>query len=153
MYRTASFKAVGGFDESFFCYLEDIDLGFRMQLRGYTGLYVPDALVYHIGSAISGIQSDFSVYHGHRNLVWAYIKNMPLPILLITLPYHLLLNMLSIVYFVYRGQGRIILKAKKDALLGIPEILKKRHKVQSNRLVSNRYVWSILDKKIKTFIF
>lgn len=151
MYRTSSFKAVGGFDESFFCYIEDIDLGFRMQLKGYSGLYVVDAIVYHIGSAISGKQSDFSVYYGHRNLVWAYFKNMPSLLLWITLPYHIAMNIVSILLFSVRGKTRVILKAKKDALLGLPKIWQARKKIQQEKTVSNRYIWSQLDKSLKPF--
>jgi GT2 family glycosyltransferase len=41
-------------------------------------MYVPDAVVHHVGSATAGGQcSDFSVYHGHRHLVWTFVKNMP----------------------------------------------------------------------------
>lgn len=47
-------------DEDFFCYGEDVDLGFRMQLAGYRCLYIPAAQVAHHGSAITGRYSDFS---------------------------------------------------------------------------------------------
>ncbi|MCK5697246.1 MAG: glycosyltransferase [Gammaproteobacteria bacterium] len=153
MYRTASFKAVGGFDESFFCYMEDVDLGFRMQLKGYTGLYVPEAVVYHIGSAISGKQSHFSVYYGHRNLVWTYFKNMPTLLLFLTLPYHFLLNIVSILFFSFRGKTKTILKAKVDALMGLPKIWPERKKVQQENTVSNTYIWSQLDKNLWYFLF
>lgn len=147
MYRTASFKETGGFDESFFCYMEDVDLGFRMQLMGYSGLYVHDAVVYHIGSAISGKHSDFSVYYGHRNLVWTYFKNMPMSLLLITFPVHLLLNVVTIVYFSFRGKGKVILRSKRDALLGIPRVWKQRREIQRSKVVTSHYIWSILNKR------
>ncbi|MCU7835164.1 MAG: glycosyltransferase family 2 protein [gamma proteobacterium symbiont of Taylorina sp.] len=146
MYRASSFKELGGFDESFFCYLEDIDLGFRMQLHGYACFYVENALVYHMGSAITGRHSDFSVYYGHRNLVWTYFKNMPLSLLLLTLPFHLLLNVVTIIYFFFQGKGKVILRAKRDALSGFPEVWKQRQGVQHSKVVSNYYIWSILNK-------
>ncbi len=152
MYRSSSFKAIGGFDESFFCYMEDVDLGFRMQLMGFKGLYVNDAIVYHIGSAISGKQSDFSIYYGHRNLVWTYVKNMPMSLLLLTLPVHLLLNVVTIIFFSLRGKGRVIVKAKKDALLGLPKVWASRAQVQQQKVVSNARIWSLMDKSLSSFL-
>ena len=89
LYRTSLFNRLGGFDETYFMYIEDIDLGFRLQLAGYPSLFVRDAIVRHVGSAITGEGSDFSVYFGHRNLVYCYFKNMPFLLLMATLPFHL----------------------------------------------------------------
>lgn len=140
LYRREAFVEVGGFDASFFCYAEDVDLGFRLRLRGYKCLYVSDAVVYHVGSAITGRRSDFTVYHGHRNLVWTYFKNMPGPLFWLYLPQHLLLNLVSIVWFALRGQARVILRAKRDAILGLPRVLRERRRVQKSRRVG---AWEI----------
>jgi GT2 family glycosyltransferase len=140
LYRREAFLAVGGFDESYFCYFEDVDLGFRLRLAGYRCLYVPEAVVYHMGSATTGKHSDFTVYHGHRNLVWTYFKNMPGSLLWLYLPQHLFLNLISLLWFTLQGQGRVILKAKWDALKGLPRVLKRRRQIQVNRQVS---VWDL----------
>ena len=68
LYRRAAFEEVGGFDERYFCYFEDVDLGFRLRLRGHRCLYVPASVVRHVSSALSGYRSDFAVYHGERNM-------------------------------------------------------------------------------------
>ncbi len=68
MYLRDAFLEVGGFDEDFFSYFEDVDFGFRLQLGGYRCLYVPRAEVEHIGSSTFGERSDFAFYHSHRNL-------------------------------------------------------------------------------------
>ncbi|HUG39948.1 MAG TPA: glycosyltransferase family 2 protein [Longimicrobiales bacterium] len=52
-YRRAAFEAVGGMDERFFAYLEDVDLGIRLRLAGWRCRYVPDARVLHRGSVTS----------------------------------------------------------------------------------------------------
>lgn len=118
LYRRSAFEKVGGFDEDFFCYVEDVDLGFRLRLAGYRCLYVPQSVAHHVGSGTTGGQhSDFSVYHGHRNLVWAFVKNMPGVLFWLLLPLHLALNVVSIVWFALRGQGAVILRAKRDAML------------------------------------
>lgn len=150
MYRRSALQEVGGFDEDYFCYVEDVDLGFRLRLAGYRCLYVPQSVVHHVGSGTTGSQhSDFAVYHGHRNLVWTYVKDMPGILLWLLLPLHLSMNILAVCVFVLRGQGRIILKAKQDALLGLPAIWRKRRQVQARRVISSRQIWHILDKSIR----
>jgi GT2 family glycosyltransferase len=146
LYRTDAFLEVGGFDEDFFCYVEDVDLSFRMRLVGYRCLYVPDAVVAHVGSASTGRHSDFSVYHGHRNIVWTYLKNMPFPLFWIYLPQHLILNVITIIWFAMLGQGRVILSAKIDAAKGIPAMLRKRKTIQCNRKVKAFDIRRIMDK-------
>lgn len=135
MYRVSALKSVGLFDEDFFLYVEDIDIGFRLRLAGYRALYVPTATIRHVGSAFVGKHSDFQIYHGHRNLVWVYIKNMPGILFWIFLPLHLALNTASLLWFGLRGHGTIMYRAKRDACLGIPRFWKKRQEIQSGRKV------------------
>jgi GT2 family glycosyltransferase len=140
LYRRSALDETGGFDESFFCYFEDIDLSFRLRLRGHRCLYVGGAVARHVGSASTGVGSDFAVYHGHRNLVWTYLKNMPGWLLWRYLPQHILLNILSIFMYSVRGKGRVILRAKRDALRGIRRALAQRRKIQRNSRVQPRDV-------------
>ena len=93
VYDRDLFLSAGGFDERFFCYCEDVDLGFRLQLLGEDCRFVPDAVIEHAGSAISGRESEFSTYHGTRNRVWTYAKNMPAGLLALTLPGHIALTL------------------------------------------------------------
>ncbi|MEK7322535.1 MAG: glycosyltransferase family 2 protein [Pseudomonadota bacterium] len=149
LYRREALAVVVGFDEDFFCYVEDMDLGFRLRLAGYRSIYVPDAVVHHVGSAATGGQhSDFSVYHGHRNLVWTYVKNMPGWSFWACLPLHLLMNLATIVVFSLRGKGKLILSAKLDAVAGLPRMWRKRKNIQSHRIVSIFEIWRMLDKRI-----
>lgn len=147
MYKRSALINAGGFDEDFFCYFEDVDLGFRMRLLGYKLMLAPEAIVYHSGGATSGgNQSDFAVYHGQRNMVWAFFKNMPTIYLFIYIFEHLLFNFASIVYFAIKGQGSIVLKAKWDALLGLPRILRKRGSIQSGISIPREQVLSNIEK-------
>jgi hypothetical protein len=87
-----------------------------------------------MGSAISGGQaSEFSVYHAHRNFVWTYVRNMPGRYAWLYLPAHIAANLTSILLFIRKGQGRVILRAKRDALLGLPKALAERRNVQASR--------------------
>jgi len=86
LYRRAMLDQVGGFDQDFFAYLEDVDLAWRARLAGWRGLYVPAARVLHRYSATGGEDSPFKNFYLGRNKVWLIIKNYPLPVGLLYLP-------------------------------------------------------------------
>jgi len=69
-------------------------------------------------------------------------------LLILTLPAHVLLIIFSIAYFALQGKGLIIIKAKRDAILKMPRMWRKRKTVQGERRVSLGYIWSILDKRV-----
>jgi len=149
LYRRQALVDVGGFDEDYFCYVEDVDLGFRLRLAGHKAMYVPEAVVHHVGSASTGGQnSDFSVYHGHRNLVWTFVKDMPGALFWLLLPLHLLLNLATVGLFMIRGQGKVILRAKWDAVKGLPQMWEKRKQIQAGRVATAGEIWRILDKRL-----
>jgi GT2 family glycosyltransferase len=145
LYTRRAWEDMGGLDEDFFCYGEDVDLGFRLQLAGHRCLYVPGAVAYHQGSALTGERSAFSTYHGQRNLVWVYFKNMPPLLFWPLLPYHLVLNLAALISCVLRGQGRVAFKAKFDALRGLTRTWRKRRSIQRTRRVSAARIWSLLE--------
>lgn len=149
LYRRQALVDVGAFDGEYFCYVEDVDLGFRLRLAGHKAMYVPDAVVHHVGSATTGGQnSDFSVYHGHRNLVWTFVKNMPGTLFWLLLPLHLLLNLVTVGVFIARGQSKVILRAKLDAVKGLPKMWVKRKQIQAARVATVREIWRVLDKRL-----
>jgi GT2 family glycosyltransferase len=143
LYRADALQAVGLFDEDYFLYVEDVDLGFRLRLAGLRSLYVPNAGIQHLGSAVVGKHSDSQIYHGHRNLVWVYMKNMPGVLFWFFLPLHIALNIVTLTWFVLQGRGAVMLRAKRDALWGIPRYWKKRQLTQASRKAS---AWSILTQ-------
>ena len=146
MYRRDIFLNVDGFDERFFCYFEDIDLAFRLRLLGHRCLYVPSAKVEHFGSAIAGRRSDFAVYHGHRNMVWTYVKNMPSRLLWRGLLQHILANVAALIWFSLTGQAGAIFKAKRDALLGLRKTIEQRKSIQNNIRVSSKNLKKVIAK-------
>lgn len=149
LYRTEAVREAGGFDADFFCYLEDVDLGFRLRLRGHRCLQVPAAVVYHMGSATTGGQrGEFAVYHGHRNLVWVYFKNMPSGLFWLFLPLHIAMNLVSLGLGFYRGHGRAMARAKIDAVTGIRKTWRKRAQIQRSRNVKAAKILKILDKRL-----
>jgi len=136
LYRRDVFLAVGGFDESFFCYYEDTDLAFRLRLAGHRCLYVPGAVARHVGSATTGLLSSFTIYHSSRNQIWTYMKNMPPVLLWLYLPQHLLVNMLTTLGYTLQGQGLAALRGKRDALRGLGPVLAERRRIQGDRVAT-----------------
>lgn len=129
LYRKEMLDEIGLFDEDFFLYMEDVDLAFRARLAGWRCVYVPKAVVYHHHGGTAGSGSDLSVYYVNRNVIWYVVKDFPLGILLTSLPLILARNLATIPYYVLRGQGRVILKSKLDALKGVPGMIRKRRQV------------------------
>ncbi len=77
IYRKHVFNEIGYFDESFFAYLEDVDLGYRAILHGYRNLYCSSAKVLHYGSGTTGSGlSDFKVKQTGKNTILLFWKNM-----------------------------------------------------------------------------
>jgi GT2 family glycosyltransferase len=148
LYRRSMFLEAGGFDEDYFCYMEDVDLGFRLRLRGHRCLYVPDAVILHKGSALTGRRSDFSIYYGHRNLVWTYVKNFPGVWFWLYLPLHILLNMLTPFAFLRGGFGTAC-KAKIDAMRGLPQAWRKRQEIQAHARVGFGYLRPLMAKGLR----
>ncbi|MCF8567863.1 glycosyltransferase family 2 protein [Alicyclobacillus tolerans] len=149
LYCRQAILDIGGFDEDFFSYVEDIDLGFRLRLMGYKAMYVPDAVVRHVGSATTGgPRSEFALYYGHRNMVWAFIKNMPGLLLWLLLPLHIMFNIIVVIIYTTRGYGRIIVKSKLNAIKGFRTIAVKRRHIQKKRTATIKDIWCMLNKSI-----
>jgi len=153
IYKREALQEVGGFDEDYFCYYEDVDLGFRLRLAGHRCMLLPSAVAHHFGSATTGGEnSNFVIYHGHRNLVWTYIKNMPGIFFWLYLPQHCLLNMYSIFNLIFRGKGCVILRAKYNALKGIPAMWRKRAMIQANKKVTGSVILRQMAKGLGAII-
>lgn len=148
IYSREDFLKVGGFDESFFAYFEDVDLSFRLRLAGGRCLYVPGAEVCHVGSASSGKTSDFVMYHGHRNMVWTFFKNMPGYLFWWYLPLHIGMNFFFGISFLVKGKGPAVLRAKIDAFYRLPAIIHKRRQIQETRKISARDLWKVMNSEL-----
>jgi len=147
LYRRDDLIMIGGFDEDFFCYVEDVDVGFRLRLMGLRCLYVPDAIVFHKGSALTGRRSNFAVYHGQRNLIWTFLKNVPAPWVWLLSPFHLLLNFVAVPLL-----GLPALRAKRDALIGLGNIWRKRHVIQRTRCIGFRNLVPVMKFSLSSLM-
>jgi GT2 family glycosyltransferase len=79
LYRRAMLEQTGGFDDAFFLYCEDTDLGLRARWAGWKCLYVPSAVVEHHYSHSAGKASALKAYFVERNRLFVLAKNFPLP--------------------------------------------------------------------------
>ena len=144
LYRRDAWRAVGGFDESFFCFAEDLDLGFRLCLAGWRCMQIADAQVHHVGGASAG--SDFSTYHSARNGLWAYAKNMPAALYWPLLPAHLALLALFYLRSLARLDGQAYRRGVRDGLAALPRSWRARGGVLRKgrtRDIARLLTWSL----------
>jgi GT2 family glycosyltransferase len=147
LYKRAMIDETGFFDDDFFAYAEDSDLGLRGRLAGWDAVLATNAVVYHKYSQSSGSFSSFKVYLVERNHYWVTLKNFPVRDLLL-LPFFTLLRYLEQVRLVMRGSGagsefrasssklellKALGKGVFDSLLGVPRMLRKRRRVMETR--------------------
>lgn len=147
LYRRSVLQLVGDFDEDFFAFYEDVDWNLRAQLAGFSCRYVPSALAYHMGSATIGRGlSDFTRYHLWRNQLWIVAKDLPLGAIVRHSP-ELLLGQLENLAMALRARKLDIwLRVWRDALVGLPRMLRKRRHVQASRQVSLHALNALVDK-------
>lgn len=133
LYRREAWLAMGGFDERFFCYCEDVDLGFRLRLAGWKILQIPDAVVRHVGGGSSGKRSDFAVFYGTRNRLWTFVKDMPGYLFWLMLPAHIAITALFLAVSPFRGTGKATWRGVGAGLIGLPQAWRARRATQKKR--------------------
>ncbi len=139
VYRRSAIDRVGTFDERFYAICEDVDWSFRAQLAGYSCRYVPTAVAYHMGSATLGRgATDFALYHNWRNAIWLVAKNYPLAALVRHAPELAFVQARNLGIALRRRRGGLWLRVWRDALRGLPGMLRDRSAIQRSRVRSHR---------------
>ena len=148
--RRAMLDRIGRFDEDFFCYFEDLDLGVRGQLAGWKCWYVPSGRVRHRKSASAGNYSVFKAYHVERNRLYCLWKWMP-RFLVFVAPLFTLNRYAMQGYAAYTHQGLsaefvkeyslarlalVLIQARLAALIHLPRMLAKRRQIRNMRTIS-----------------
>ena len=154
LFKKEMLDEIGLFDEDFFAYCEDTDIGLRARLAGWRTVSVPKAVVYHYYSGTTGKYTSMKAYLVERNHVWLAVKNFPLSRLLF-FPFYTIWRDMFQVYGILlkRGAGGrfvedfsgarlfiILVKAFWSALGGIPMMARKRLSVQAKRAVSKKEI-------------
>ena len=145
VFRRSALEEAGRFDESFYGFLEDVDLSLRAQLLGHRCLYVPAAVVYHDGGATFKGRGDSEILRLiTRNQIWVVVKNYPAGVLFKALPRILVFQALWFVFMVWRGQLASYLRGAGGAFRGLAPILKKRRQIQQSRRLTVGQFWQLL---------
>lgn len=159
LYRREMIDDIGLYDEDFFAYAEETDLGWRARLKGWKTIYNPRAIATHSHSSTLGAYSPFKVFLVERNRVWVAVKNLPASYLIKGLGYTF-----SRYFYqacsVFTGKGAagefvktmpkwqlawILIKAIAAACAGIPKMLVKRREILSTRRISNADIKHLFD--------
>jgi GT2 family glycosyltransferase len=86
VYKKEDIQKIGLFDESFFAYIEDVDLSYRLNKHKFTTLLVSRAIVYHLGGGTSNRMGTLRQYYTLRNWIKLIIKNYSPPEIITNLP-------------------------------------------------------------------
>jgi GT2 family glycosyltransferase len=132
----ALFERLGGFEEKFFCYLEDVDLCLRARLAGERVRQCASAVVHHAGGASTeGGRSAFSLTLGRRNLVWLLARNLPLPLLPAALAGNAVLTTLRAALTQDATQRNALMRGLLEGYTDLLPVLAQRWRIQSSRRV------------------
>ncbi len=137
LYRMEDWRVCGGFDERFFSYCEDLDLAFRMRLRGRIAVQAPRAIVHHVGGGSVDQRSVFADFYGRRNRSWTFIKNTPALLFWPLLPLHILV--VGFQLLVPRRSGDASWRGIRAAFAD-KRVWEQRRETQNARVAST---WSI----------
>jgi len=159
IYRRSVFEQIGLFDESYFAYLEDIDIGYRAKIYGYRNRYEPRAIVYHAGSGTTGSNhNSFKVRLTARNSIWLNYKNMPLLQLFINALPLSIGFLVKILFFKKRGHVEDYLAGLKEGITSLKQCKKTPFKFKhllnylkiEGELIINTFIYAIDWIKRKT---
>jgi GT2 family glycosyltransferase len=144
LYRLSMLEQIGLFDERFFAYYEDVDLSFRAQLAGWKISYVPVSVAYHEIGGTSGRMRGFTTYQTLKNLPMLLVKNVPRKYLWKVGWRFFIAQALFALRAVTRGHIWSVIKGKSMCVWYLPGTLRQRRHIQTNRKVSDEYIWNLL---------
>jgi GT2 family glycosyltransferase len=161
LYRRKMLDEVGLFDERFFLYCEDTDLGLRARWAGWEGAYVAGAIVDHVYSKSAGRASPLKAYYVERNRLYTVIKNFPFPMLAVVKFYALarygwhLFSMLTQTGKAaeFRQAGNppwllpfLVVRAHASAIARLPYLLRARRRIFKARKLNSQEFRALLEK-------
>ncbi len=134
--RADVFHALGGFDETFFAHMEEIDLCWRMQLAGYRVRIVPTSVVYHLGGGTLQTDSPRKVFFNHRNNLAMLLKCAPPMQRIVVAVIRPFLDLLAAFSYLAQGQRanfQAVFRAYRDFLRWHGMLTQKRDSIRRNR--------------------
>lgn len=115
--RSGVYREAGGFDESFFAHMEEIDLCWRIRNMGYRIMYVHNSIVYHLGAATLKKENPYKTYLNFRNNLLMLYKNLPDRYLEHVMAVRRFLDFVSIMMFALTFKfdaAKAVMKARRD---------------------------------------
>jgi GT2 family glycosyltransferase len=119
LYRREMLDEIGLFDETFFLYCEDTDLGLRARWAAWECLYVPDAKVWHRYSHSAGKASALKAYYVERNRLMLAVKNLPFRMLLVA-PFYSLARYFWHTLYAIGGRGKAAEFRSEGSAIALP---------------------------------
>jgi len=135
--RKSLFMECGGFDEDYQFHMEEIDLCWKVQRKGWLILSIPASVVYHVGGASLDQSSPKKLYLNFRNNLDLLTKHLPAMRLVLVLPLRIVLDFVALIRELFKGKtahAKAILRAEIDYLARLPHILDKRSALKSEGL-------------------
>lgn len=146
LWRGDAFHALGGFDEGFFAYYEDVDLSFRARLAGWEIWYAPLAVAHHAGGASSAAAAHvFDSYHSVRNRWAMIVKDAPAAWLVRRAHVILLGEALSLARAAAAGRLRLQLRAYGQVLASARSWGSERKRVQAQSAVDALSLMALVE--------
>jgi len=151
LYRRAMLEEIGGFDEDFFAYGDDAELGLRARIAGWSCLYVPDAVVRHHRASTLGALAPRRLELIERNRVLLALKLFPWSLLWLNGVFYLI-RLAAGLWAAMRNKGevsrfpglsgklrviRALLRADLQALKMTPRMLRKRRTLKPIRRINS----------------
>ncbi len=145
LYRSKAFLLSGALDADFFAYLDDLDLALRVNLIGYRGTYVPEAVAYHIGSATLGQPLHPRVVeYLTRNQFFVLTKNYPAPLFRRLLPRIVLYQLFWTAYALKRGGLAPYLRGLRGAVRGRKRMKQKHRELMAKRKLDDEQLLALM---------
>ena len=138
------------FDEDYFIYAEDLDLGLRVRLLGYNVVHIPDAVIYHMHEATMGKNKEYRlVYLMERNLLSTFIKIMSVKNIIFFSPYVIFMRLMAIFKDILTlsfmsAIARIM--AILAVIFKLPSIVRKRHSIQKLRRKGDEFLLQVFSE-------
>jgi GT2 family glycosyltransferase len=126
LYRRAMLDEIGLFDEAFFLYGDDTELGLRGRLAGWECAFAPCAIVFHRGSQSAGRYSRLKAFHVERNRIWVLVKTFPLPLIFAS-PLYTRLRFTLFAWAGLTGRGAAGRHAQQHSLLSLVTVTLSAH--------------------------
>ncbi|MEK7533862.1 MAG: glycosyltransferase family 2 protein [Patescibacteria group bacterium] len=151
--RRKAIEKVGLFDEDFFIFFEETDLCFRLWLAGYSVMYEPESIIYHLGggdtTSSNSYQHEKRVYMSFRNMLCCYLKNFGTYNLFMVMPMFIFTQTILCLYYLITlkiNLVKVIIKAYYWNICNLSSTIKKRNNIQHN-------IRRLSDYRVNEYIF